>query len=219
MAEGSKESAVPAERAPVWEGAVPHLTCCLRSSSATHCASGNRRPLYEILAAREVRVHLVTARQLKHVPGRKSAVQDCQWLQCVPTCGLLRGSCRPEAEMGAVRASWRHWAAWLEYRAAQIQHRPKALPQMNVQFTQVLTDIPGASWTGPYQPAQVFALKQALALSDVYTAQGREGDAEIARRFQAITPVWPAALPLLNRAHQHRTHHKKAPDDDARGLL
>jgi hypothetical protein len=47
----------------------------------------------------------------------------------------------------------------------------------------------------------------------------RECDGEIARRFQAITPVWPDALPPLNRENQHRTHHKNAPDYDARGLL
>ncbi len=90
-------------------------------------------PVYEILAARGFKVHLVHARHLTHVPGRKSAVQDGPWIQYLHTCGLLSGSCRPEAEMCAVRASWRPRAALLEYRAAQIQHRPKALQQMNVQ--------------------------------------------------------------------------------------
>ena len=73
--------------------------------------------------------------------------------------------------------------------------------------------------TGHDQPEQVCALKQALALYDVYTEQVRECDAEIARRFQAIKPVWPDALPPLNRANKHRTHNKNAPDYDARGLL
>jgi transposase len=83
-------------------------------------------PVYELLDARGFRVHLVHARHLTHVPGRKSEVKDCQWMQYWHTGGLLSGSWRPEAEMCAVRASWRH-------RAAQIQHRPKALHQMNVQ--------------------------------------------------------------------------------------
>jgi transposase len=126
---------------------------------------------------------------------------------------------------------------------------------MNVQFTQVLTDITGATGlamiraivagerdpvqlarfraprgasrteeiaqalTGHDQPEPVFALKQALALYDVYTEQVRECDAAIDRRLQAIKPVWPDARPPLNRANQHRTHHKHAPDDDARGWL
>jgi transposase len=73
--------------------------------------------------------------------------------------------------------------------------------------------------TGHDQPEQGFARKQALALDDASTEPGREGDAEIARRFQAITPVWPDELPPRNRANKHRTHHKNAPLDDARGIL
>jgi transposase len=212
-------------------------------------------PVYEILEARGFQVHLVNARHLKHVPGRKSDVKDCQWIQYLHTCGLLSGSFRPEAEMCAVRAYLRHRATLLEYRAAHIQHMQKALQQMNVQLTHVLTDITGATGlaviraivagerdpvrlarfraprcassteeiaralTGHYQPEHVFALKQALALYDAYTEQVRECDAEIERRFQAITPVWPDALPPLNRANKHRTHNKNAPLYDARGML
>jgi transposase len=47
----------------------------------------------------------------------------------------------------------------------------------------------------------------------------RECDAEIERRFQAIKPVWLDELPPLNRENKHRTHHKNAPDYDARGML
>jgi transposase len=102
-------------------------------------------PVYEILEARGFTVYLVNARHLKHVPGRKSDVKDCQWIQYLHTCGLLSGSFRPEAEMCAVRAYLRHRATLLEYRAAHIQHMQKALHQMNVQLTHVLTDITGAT--------------------------------------------------------------------------
>ena len=64
----------------------------------------------EILEARGFRVHLVHARHLKHVPGRKRAVQNGPGIQHLQTCGLLSGLCRPEAEMCAVRAYWRHRA-------------------------------------------------------------------------------------------------------------
>jgi transposase len=200
--------------------------------------------VYEVLGARGFRVYLVTARHLKHVPGRKSDVKDCQWIQWLHTCGLLSGSFRPEAEMCAVRAYLRHRAALLEYRAAHIQHMQKALQQMNIPLTQVLTDITGATGlamiramvagerapvhlarfraprcasstediakalTGHDQPEHVFALKQALALYDVYTEQVRECAGEIERRFQAIKPVGPDELPALNRANKHRTHNK-----------
>jgi transposase len=102
-------------------------------------------PVYEILEARGFKVYLVNARHLKHVPGRKSDVKDCQWIQYLHTCGLLSGSFRPDAEMCAVRAYLRHRATLLEYRAAHIQHMQKALHQMNVQLTHVLTDITGAT--------------------------------------------------------------------------
>lgn len=71
-------------------------------------------PVYEILEARGFRPHLVKAHHLKHVPGRKSDVTDCQWIQHLHACGLLNGSFRPEAEMWALRAYLRHRATWLE---------------------------------------------------------------------------------------------------------
>jgi transposase len=102
-------------------------------------------PVYEILEARGFQVHLVNARHLKHVPGRKTDVKDCQWIQYLHTCGLLSASFRPEAEMCALRAYLRHRATLLDYRAAHIQHMQKALQQMNVQLPQVLTDITGTT--------------------------------------------------------------------------
>jgi transposase len=98
-------------------------------------------PVYEILEARGFQGSLVNARPLKHGPGRKTAVKDGQGIQSLPTCGLLSASVRPEAAMGAWRASWRHRATGLDDRAAPIQHRQQALPQMNVQVPQGLTAI------------------------------------------------------------------------------
>jgi transposase len=76
--------------------------------------------VYEILEARGFQVHLVNARHLKHVPGRKTEVKDCQWIQSWHTCGLLSTSLRPEAEMCALRAYLRHRATVLDDRAAHI---------------------------------------------------------------------------------------------------
>lgn len=102
-------------------------------------------PVYEILEERGFQVQVVNARHLKNVPGRKSDVQDCQWIQRLHTYGLLRGSFRPEGELGVLRAYLRHRASLLEHRAAHIQHMQKALQQMNLQLSQVLSDITGAS--------------------------------------------------------------------------
>jgi len=100
-------------------------------------------PIYEILEARGFQVFLVNARHLKNVPGRKTDVLDCQWIQQLHSFGLLSASFRPEAEMCALRAYLRHRANLLECRAVHIQHMQKALQQMNVQLTLVLADITG----------------------------------------------------------------------------
>src|SRR3990172_7463682 len=51
-------------------------------------------PVYELLESRGLEVVLVNARQLHNVPGRKTDMQDCQWLQLLHSCGLLRGAFR-----------------------------------------------------------------------------------------------------------------------------
>lgn len=100
-------------------------------------------PIYEILEARGLQPQVVNARHLKHVPGRKTDEQDCQWIQRLHTFGLLSGSFRPEADLRALRTYLRQRATLLEHRAAHIQHMQKALLQMNLQLTQVLSDITG----------------------------------------------------------------------------
>lgn len=102
-------------------------------------------PIYEVLEARGLEVYLVNARHLKHVPGRKSDVQDCQWLQQLHSYGLLTASFRPAEDMRVLRAYVRQRAMLLEHRAGHIQHMQKALQQMNVQLTQVLSDITGTT--------------------------------------------------------------------------
>lgn len=102
-------------------------------------------PIYEILEARGFEVYLVNARHLKSVPGRKSDVQDCHWIQRLHSYGLLNASFRPAEEMRVLRSYLRQRAMLLEHRAAHIQHLQKALQQMNVQLTQVLSAITGTT--------------------------------------------------------------------------
>jgi DNA-binding protein YbaB len=154
-----------------------------------------------------LKVYVVNARHLKHVPGRKSDLQDCQWIQRLHTYGLLTASFRPAADICAIRSYVRQRAMLIEYRAAHIQHMQKALQQMNLQLTQVLSDITGKTGlailrailagehdpsrlatlrddrcakseaeivkalTGNYRAEHLFALKQAVALYDMYTTQ------------------------------------------------
>ena len=100
-------------------------------------------PVFEILEERGLEVLVVNARHIKQVPGRKSDVQDCQWIQRLHSYGLLSGSFRPQAEVASLRAYLRHRNSLIEHRAAHIQHMQKALLQMNIQLTQVLSDITG----------------------------------------------------------------------------
>jgi transposase len=100
-------------------------------------------PLYEVLQARGIEVVLVNVRQLHGVPARKSDVRDCQWLQQLHSCGLLRGSFRPEAAVCRLRAVARERATLVAERTRVVQRMHKALDQMNVQVHHAVTDITG----------------------------------------------------------------------------
>jgi transposase len=102
-------------------------------------------PVFEILEARGFAVLLVNARDVKQVPGRKTDVNDAQWLQQLHQYGLLRGSFRPRDAVVQLRAYLRHRERLVEYAAAHIQHMQKALMQMNVQLHHAVTDITGAT--------------------------------------------------------------------------
>jgi transposase len=100
-------------------------------------------PVFEILEQRGLKVWLVDARQMKYVPGRKSDVQDCQWLQKLMSLGFLRAAWRPDGEVCVVRAVARQREVLLIEQASWVQRMQKSLVQMNIQLTEVLTDVMG----------------------------------------------------------------------------
>lgn len=100
-------------------------------------------PLYQILERRGFEVQLVNARHVKNVPGRKTDVSDCQWLQRLHTYGLLSGSFRPEDSMCVLRSFWRHRDTLVRYASSHVQHMQKALTEMNIQLHKVISDITG----------------------------------------------------------------------------
>jgi transposase len=100
-------------------------------------------PLFEVLESQKFNCLLISSKSLRRVPGRKSDVIDAQWIQTLHTYGLLTGSFRPECDLVALRTLLRHRARLLEHRAPHILHMQKALLQMNLQLSQVLTDITG----------------------------------------------------------------------------
>jgi transposase len=125
-------------------------------------------PVYEILEARGFEVYLVNARHIKNVPGRKTDVLDCQWIQQLHTYGLLHASFRPPEEICALRALARHRDNLIRYRSAHIQHMQKALQLMNVKLTEVVSDITGVTGlsiirsivAGQRDPHQLARLRQ-----------------------------------------------------------
>lgn len=102
-------------------------------------------PVFEILEARGLEVVLVNARDAKNVPGRKTDVNDAQWLQQLHSYGLLRASFRPGPAIVAIRAYLRHRERMVEYAASHVQHMQKALMQMNLQLHHVVSDITGVT--------------------------------------------------------------------------
>ena len=102
-------------------------------------------PVFEILEAHGFEVLLVNARDVKNVPGRKTDVNDAQWLQQLHQHGLLRGSFRPRAAVACLRALLRQRQSVVEYAASHVQHMQKALMQMNVQLHHVVSDITGVT--------------------------------------------------------------------------
>jgi transposase len=102
-------------------------------------------PLYQMLEERGINVCLVNAQYVRNVPGRKTDVSDCQWIQYLHSVGLLRASFRPAAEICAVRSLWRHRASLIQMTAEHVLHMQKALDQMNLQVHRVLSDIKGQS--------------------------------------------------------------------------
>ena len=102
-------------------------------------------PLFELLEWRGFTVLLVNARHVKNVSGRKSDVLDCQWLQQLMTYGLLRGAFRPAEQVCMLRALYRQRGMLLRSQGRHVQHMQKALTQMNIQLTNVLSDVVGES--------------------------------------------------------------------------
>src|ERR1044071_9635478 len=102
-------------------------------------------PLYEILEQHGLEVYLVNARHTKNLPGRKSDVQECQWLLKLHTFGLLNNSFQPTDEIRVARTLWRHRSSLVAQAGGTIQRMQKVLTEMNIQIHNVLSDLSGVS--------------------------------------------------------------------------
>ncbi len=126
-----------------------HLADWLQSSGVETVAMESTGvywiPVFEVLEQRGLEVKLVDPRQLKRVPGRKTDVLDCQWLQQLHSFGLLAGAFRPPDQVCVLRGYLRQRQNLVQSATREIQHIQKALTQMNVQLHHALTDITGTT--------------------------------------------------------------------------
>jgi transposase len=101
--------------------------------------------LYDILSERGLQVFLVNARDTRNMPGRKTDVQECQWLLKLHVYGLLKNSFRPEEEICVLRTLWWQRQQHTADCSRHIQRMQKALTQMNLQLANVISDITGST--------------------------------------------------------------------------
>lgn len=123
--------------------------------------------LFQILETKGLEVNLVNAHHVKTVPGRKSDVLDCQWLQKLHTFGLLSASFRPDDQVCVLRSYIRQRDTLIKEAGTHVQRMQKALIQMNLQLHKVVSDITGVTGmsiiraivAGERNPHELAALK------------------------------------------------------------
>ena len=142
-------------------------------------------PVYDILEEAGFEVYLVNARDTKNLPGKKSDVQESQWLMKLHTYGLLRNSFRPTHEIRMMRNYWRQRNDLVRSAGRHIQRIQKVLTQMNVQLGNVISDVSGltgqaiikAILAGERDPWQLAAYRDPrVKSSEEEIAQSLEGN-------------------------------------------
>ena len=155
-------------------------------------------PLYEILVAHGIEVFLVNARHAKNVPGRKTDINDAQWLQQLHSYGLVRASFQPDPCIAKLRAYFRQRDVLVRYRSSHQQHIQKALMQMNLQLHHVVKNITGltarriidAILSGERDPKTLAALRDRRCKESVETiAAALEGNYQEEHLFELKVAV------------------------------
>lgn len=140
-------------------------------------------PLFQILETRGFDVKLVNAHHVKTLPGRKSDVLDCQWLQQLHSYGLLSASFRPEEHVCVLRSYIRQRDNLVRSACVHVQRMQKALTEMNVQLYQVVSDITGTTGMSIIR-AIVAGEHEPQTLASLRHPRSRRSAAEIAQALQ-----------------------------------
>lgn len=157
-------------------------------------------PVADLLEANGVEVVLVDTREVRMVPGRKSDVKDCQWLQRLHSCGLLRGGFRPPEDVAAVRTVLRERESLTGMRVQCLHQMQKSLDQMNVRVHHAVSDIDGKTGTAIIG-AIVGGERDPAALAKLRDPRCEKGEAEIAAHLDG---VWREEH-LFNLGQAYRT--------------
>ena len=157
-------------------------------------------PVYDTLESAGIGVVLVDTRTVKMVPGRKSDVKDCQWLQRLHSCGLLRGAFRPPERFNAIRAVIREKANVLAMRTQSLQAIQKSMDQMNIRLHHAVSDIDGVTGMR-ILGAIVDGERNPLALAKLRDRRCKKSEAEIA---EELTGNWREEH-LFNLRQAYRT--------------
>jgi transposase len=161
------------------------LTQCGIRTVAMQSTGVNGIAVYDILEEAGLEVYLVNARETKNLPGRKTDVQESQWLMKLHTYGLLRNSFRPSQQIRTLRTYWRQRQDVVRSTGRHIQRMQKALTQMNIQLAKVISDISGvtgqaivkAILEGERDPRELAAYRDCrMEASEEEIAQALEGN-------------------------------------------
>lgn len=160
------------------EALAAWLLACGVTSVALESTGVYWVPLFELLERRGLKVHLVDARQTRALPGRpKDDVRDCQWIQRLHSCGLLRAAFRPNDQVVVLRSYLRQRQMLISYASDHIRHMQKALEQLNVKLPEVVSEIIGvtgmsiikAILAGEREPVQLAQLRHPRCKRDEQT--------------------------------------------------
>lgn len=143
-------------------------------------------PIYEILESRSFEVLLVNARAISSVPGRKTDMLDCQWIQMLHSCGLLKGSFRPGDDICALRSLVREKTTMESQRSDWLRRMQKSLDQMNVCVHHAVSDISGVTGMGIIR-AIVEGERDAVKLAKLRDKRCRKSEQQIA---EELTGNW-----------------------------
>ena len=154
--------------------------------------------VYDILEAAGLEVYLVNARDTKNLPGRKTDVQESQWLMKLHTYGLLRNSFRPPQEIRTLRTYWRQRNDLVRSAGRHIQRMQKALTQMNIQLANVLSDVSGVTGQAIIK-AILAGERDPLELAAFRDSRVKASEEEIARSLEGN---WQEDLLFVLRQEQ-----------------